>query len=86
MAHPPTWSGSRRGGSGRRSQRSKDRGDHGFLDEPSKLFFLDVDGVKINWKADPERAIRTLVAQLGEPWCLDVVRAGSSRATHGLEA
>ena len=25
--------------------RGKDRGDHGFVDEPTKLFFLDVDGV-----------------------------------------
>lgn len=47
----------------------KDRGDHGFDDEPTKLLFLDVDGIKMMWRADPEAAIKPIVAQLGEPWC-----------------
>ena len=47
---------------------SKDRGDHGFVDEPTKLFFLDVDGIKMQWRSDPEGAIKNIVAQLGEPW------------------
>jgi hypothetical protein len=46
----------------------EDRGDHGFLDEPTELFFVDVDGAPISWLADPEQAIRTLLGWLGEPW------------------
>jgi hypothetical protein len=46
----------------------EDRGDHGFLDTPTRLLPLDVDGERINWRADPEGAIRTLIAILGEPW------------------
>jgi hypothetical protein len=47
---------------------SEDRADHGFLDEPTRLFSLDIDGVKINWRADSEAAVRAVVARLGEPW------------------
>src|SRR5207249_954082 len=61
---------------------STDRGDHGFVDEPTKLFFLDVDGVEINWRADPERAIRTIVGQLG--WA-STSFVWFFSATHGLE-
>jgi putative DNA primase/helicase len=46
----------------------EDRGDHGFLDEPTKLLALDIDGVKTNWRADPEAAVRAVVADLFEPW------------------
>ena len=63
---------------------SNDRGDHGFLDEPTRLFPLDVDGERINWRADPERAIRTIVAQLGEPWA-STSFVWFFSATHGLE-
>ena len=62
----------------------EDRGDHGFLDEPTKLFFLDVDGMQINWRANPERAIRNIVAQLGEPWA-STSFVWFFSAKHGLE-
>ena len=39
---------------------------------------------KINWRADPERAIRTIVAQLGEPWA-STSFVWFFSATHGLE-
>jgi hypothetical protein len=53
-----------------RRQRANEqgRGDHGFLDLPTRLFFFDVDGAKITWREDPEIAVRTLVTWLGEPW------------------
>jgi hypothetical protein len=62
----------------------KDRGDHGFIDEPARLFFLDIDGVEIKWRAEPERAIRTIVAELGEPWA-STSFCWFFSATHGLE-
>ena len=62
----------------------KERGDHGFIDEPTKLFFLDIDGVEINWRADPEGAIRSIVAQLGEPWA-STSFVWFFSATHGLD-
>jgi hypothetical protein len=61
-----------------------DRGNHGFTDEPSKLFFLDGDGIKIPWRSDPERAIQTVVTQLGEPWA-STSFVWFFSATHGLE-
>ena len=64
--------------------RRQDRGDHGFVDEPTRLFFLDVDGMQIDWRADPERAIRTIVAQLGEPWA-STSFVWFFSAKHGLE-
>ena len=64
----------------------KDRGDHGFIDEPTRLFFLDVDGTpRSKWRADPEGAIRTIVAQLGEPWA-STSFVWFFSATHGLES
>lgn len=63
---------------------SKDRGDHGFLDEPTKLFWFDVDGVQMSWRDDPEGAIENIVAQLGEPWG-STSCAWFFSATHGLE-
>ena len=62
----------------------KDRGDHGFTDEPSKLLFLDVDGARINWRADPEGAVRRIVGRLGEPWA-STSFVWFFSATHGLE-
>ena len=61
-----------------------DRRDHGFVDEPTRLFFLDVDGMQIDWRADPERAIRTIVEQLGEPWA-STSFAWFFSAKHGLD-
>lgn len=63
----------------------KERGDHGFTDEPTRAFFLDLDeGVKIAWLADPEGAVRRIVARLGEPFAsTSFVWFFSS--SHGLE-
>ena len=46
----------------------KERGDHGFTDEPTRLFFFDIDGVETKWRADPEGAVRRIVDRLGEPF------------------
>ena len=62
----------------------KDRGDHGFLDEPSRLLSLDPDGVAMNWMADPEGAVRSIVARLGEPWA-SASYVWFFSGTHGLE-
>jgi hypothetical protein len=64
--------------------RGKDRGDHGFIDTPSRLLFLDIDGVEGAWMADPEGAVMRIVAQLGGPWSNTSVCWFFS-ATHGLE-
>ena len=61
----------------------KDRGDHGFTDEPTRLHFLDIDGVAMQWQADPERAVKRIVALLGEPWSATSFVWFFS-ATHGL--
>lgn len=45
------------------------RGTH-FNDTPTRLIPFDLDGVKIAWMDDPERAIRTILMILGEPWAL----------------
>ena len=63
---------------------SEDRGDHGFLDTPTKLFCLDIDGTPMEWRADPEGAIRRIVTLLGEPWSLASFVWFFS-AKHGLE-
>ena len=61
-----------------------DRGDHGFLDVPTRLFCLDGDGIKMPWRADPEGAIRRILSELGEPWTsASCVWFFSSK--HGLE-
>src|SRR5262249_9538579 len=44
----------------------------------------DGDGIKINWCADPEHAVRTVVAQLGEPW-ISASYVWFLSATCGLE-
>jgi hypothetical protein len=62
----------------------EDRGDHGFLDEPTKLIPFDFDGVPIPWLADPEQAIRTLLTLLGEPW-VSTSCVWFFSGTHGLE-
>jgi hypothetical protein len=63
---------------------SRDRGNHGFNDEPTKLLWLDVDGVPMQWLDDPEGAVEQIVAQLGEPWCSTSCMWFFS-ASHGLE-
>jgi hypothetical protein len=62
----------------------EERGDHGFVDAPSKLLFLDIDGVKIEWRENPEGAIEKLLADLGEPWC-STSCVWFFSASHGLE-
>jgi hypothetical protein len=44
------------------------RGDHGFIDTPTRLIVFDIDGAPISWCGDPERAVRAIVEQLGEAW------------------
>jgi len=65
-------------------ERSDEHGPHGFLDEPTYVFFMDGDGIEINWRGDPERAIRAAVAQLGEPW-ISASYVWFLSATCGLE-
>jgi hypothetical protein len=60
------------------------RGDHGFVDAKTILFFLDVDGAKIEWRADPQGAVRRIVARLGEPW-VSASFCWFFSAMHGLE-
>ena len=62
----------------------KDRGDHGFIDTPTKLFFLDVDDIPMAWRDDPEGAIRKILAELGEPWD-QTSCVWFFTGTHGLE-
>jgi hypothetical protein len=68
----------------RRLKAGGERGDHGFIDAPTRLFPLDIDGVKINWRADPEHAVRAIIAQLREPW-VSASYVWFLSATHGLE-
>ena len=65
-------------------KHGKDRGDHGFIDVPTKLFFLDIDGVGISWRKNSEKAIRTVVGWLGEPWA-STSFVWFFSAGHGLE-
>ena len=65
-------------------ERGKDRGDHGFIDEPSRLLPLDVDGIAVQWRADPEGAIKHIATLLGEPWA-STSFVWFFCATHGLE-
>jgi hypothetical protein len=65
-------------------KHGKDRGDHGFLDAPSRLFWFDIDGAPMRWMADPEGAIRNVVAQLGQPWN-ETSFCWFFSGTHGLE-
>jgi hypothetical protein len=61
-----------------------DRGDHGFVDQPTALFFLDFDGVAGQWQADPIGAVKNIVARLGAPYSdTDFVWFFSSK--HGLK-
>src|SRR5262249_30933410 len=65
-------------------ERSDEHGAHGFLDEPTHVFFMDGDDIEISWIVDPERAVRAVVAQLGEPWASSSY-VWSLSATCGLE-
>jgi hypothetical protein len=60
-----------------------DRGDHGFTDQPTALFFLDFDGVAGQWQADPG-AVKNIVARLGAPYS-DTDFAWFFSSKHGLK-
>ena len=66
----------------------QDRGDHGFVDKASQVFWLDGDGIALgpaeDWIADPQGAVASIVARLGAPWAsTSYVWVFSS--THGLK-
>ena len=61
-----------------------DRGDHGFVDKPTRLIVIDLDDVPIAWRAEPEGALRTIVEQMGEAWASASFTWFFS-ASHGLE-
>jgi hypothetical protein len=52
----------------RRRKADGDHGDRGFTDQPTQLHFFDIDGARIDWRADPGAAVKRIVASLGEPW------------------
>ena len=61
----------------------KDRGDHGFIDEPTRLFFLDVDGVQDQLARRPGTRDPDHRRAAGRAVGLDVVRVvllGDARA------
>jgi hypothetical protein len=62
----------------------KDRGDHGFLEVPTRLFWLDVDGFLTPWRKHPQRAMRAIVNALGQPFA-STSFVWFFSATHGLE-
>ncbi len=62
----------------------KDRGDHGFVDVPTRLFFLDGDGIPMPWRDDPEAAVRKILSDLGAPWS-ETSCVWFFSAKHGLE-
>jgi hypothetical protein len=68
----------------RRQLAGGDRGDHGFLDEPTRLLFFDLDVVAIEWRADPKGAVKRIVAQLGERFA-SASFVWFFSASHGLE-
>lgn len=60
------------------------RGSHGVIDKPNRLYTKDIDGAIISWFGSPERAVKAVVEMLGEPfskasyvWILT--------SSHGLE-
>jgi hypothetical protein len=55
----------RKADSGARGDRN---GGAGFTDQPTQLHFFDIDGARIDWRANPEAAVKRIVASLGEPW------------------
>jgi hypothetical protein len=52
-----------------------------FEDTPTKLLFIDIDGVPVSWLADPRGAVREVVARLGEPWTARRLPGSSQRRT-----
>jgi hypothetical protein len=68
-----------------RTHHGVDVGDRGFMANDTCLITLDIDGVTttIDWRRDPEGAVREVVARLPEPWC-DASYVWMFSATHGL--
>ena len=68
----------------RRQKAGGERGDHGFHDTPTRLFPVDIDKARINWRDDPEAAVRRLRLLLGEPFA-SASCVWHFTASHGLE-
>jgi hypothetical protein len=64
------------------------RGDHGFVDQPSRVQWMDGDGIELpageDWITDPAGVVAGLVARMGEPWC-NASYVWFFSSTHGLE-
>jgi hypothetical protein len=64
------------------------RGDHGFVDQPSRVLWMDGDGIELpagdDWITDPAGVVAGLVARMGEPWC-SASYVWFFSSTHGLE-
>jgi hypothetical protein len=68
----------------RRQKAGGERGDHGFHDRPTRLFPVDIDKARINWRDDPEAAVRRLRLLLGERFA-SASCVWHFTASHGLE-
>jgi hypothetical protein len=68
----------------RRQKAGGERGDHGFHDTPTRLFPVDIDKARINWRDDPEAAVRRLHAQLGGMFA-SAACVWHFTSSHGLE-
>ena len=68
----------------RRQKAGGERGDHGFHDTPTRLFPVDIDKARINWRDDPEAAVRRLRLLLGETFA-SASCVWHFTASHGLE-
>ena len=69
---------------GRHGRRSRIVATMGLSTSPPGCSFSIVDGMPLSWRANPERAIQTMVAQLGEPWA-STSFVWFFSAKHGLE-
>jgi hypothetical protein len=71
----------------RRKKASEEYPD-GFDDRPTAWIPLDIDGAPLlsgeNWQHDPERAVRSIIARLGEPFH-NVSVVYQFTGTHGLQ-
>jgi hypothetical protein len=69
-------------------KKARDEYPDGFDDQPTAWLALDIDGAPLssgeNWQHDPERAVRSVIARLGEPF-RDVSMVWQFTAKHGLE-
>ena len=63
----------------RRQKAGGERGDHGFHDTPTRLFPVDIDKARINWRDDPEAAVRRLQLPARRAVRLSLVRLALHR-------